>query len=83
MLSAAIPDVVDCVLFQLLHAIDSGELKLTFRSKSGEIVDLTEDGFSELGGWLLGSDGWCVLYSKTRWTDHIGDLQLPDLPPDA
>jgi hypothetical protein len=69
-----IPDVVDETVFQLLQAIDQGQLKLTFTTASGGTVDLPNDGLGELSGWYMGSGGWRALYSKERFVDDFSDL---------
>lgn len=70
-----IPDCVDDALFHLLNAIDSGELKLLFVSKSGKVVDLSNAGLGELAGWYMGSsEGWRAKFSKERFVDDFEDL---------
>ncbi len=71
-------DVVDEVLFYLLHAIDEGLLRLTFTASNGVAVDLTEQGLSELAGWYMGSGGWRAMYSKERFVDDFADLRSDD-----
>jgi hypothetical protein len=69
-----IPDCIDEV-FYLLHAIDSGELRLSFVASAGPVVDLTNDGVGELAGWFAGSDGWRSQYSQERFSDDCADLK--------
>ena len=69
-----IPDVVDDTVFALLHAIDEGLLHLSFRSEFGRLVDLSEAGESEMGGWYLGG-GWRAKYSRERTNDDFADLE--------
>lgn len=64
-----IPDVVDDTLFHLLHAIDTGSLKLSFCSSSGKNIDLSESGLGELAGWYIGADAWRAAYSSTRFSE--------------
>ena len=70
-----IPDVVDEVIFHVLQAIDEGGLRLSFTASNGKVVDLTEEGLSELAGWYMGSDGWRAMYSKQRFVDDFADLK--------
>jgi hypothetical protein len=67
-----VPDCVDSAVFYLLHAIDQGLLPLRFVSKSGEVVDLAEDGMGELAGEYMCSGGWREM-SKERYVDDFGD----------
>jgi hypothetical protein len=62
-----IPDVVDQVLFQLLNAIDQGDLPLAWRLPDGACADLYDLGRSEMAGWFLGSDGWRAQHSAQRF----------------
>jgi hypothetical protein len=72
---AMIPDCIDDALFHLLHAIDSGALRLSFVTASGKLVDLTGDGMGELAGWyMMGKDGWRSRYSQQRVVDDLEDL---------
>jgi hypothetical protein len=68
-LSELIPDIVDEVLFKLLHALDQGDVPLAWRSEDGSYVDLYDLGKSEMAGWLVGSDPdcWRARYSSKRW----------------
>lgn len=68
-----IADTVDDALFYLLHAIDQGFLKLSFTASSGETVDLTEIGGSEMAGWYMGTGGWRQAYSRQRFNDDFKD----------
>jgi hypothetical protein len=75
----AITDVVvaDCIdeaIFNLLFAIDDGSLKLSFQASNGVMVDLTQEGLGELGGWYVGSGGWRAMYSEQRVNDYMADL---------
>jgi hypothetical protein len=67
---ALIPDVVDEVLFQLLHALDSGDLPLAWQRQDGSYADLYDLGRSEMAGWLMGTDGWRETYSQEPIVDH-------------
>jgi hypothetical protein len=73
-LTVAIPDIVDDVLFYLLLAIDQEVLSLSFVASNGKIVSLPADGLGELGGWYMGSGGWRAMYSKERFVDDFADL---------
>jgi len=73
--SVLIPDIVDDTVFQLLRALDQGLLKLSFTSSDGNIVDLSEDGLGELGGWYMGIPGWRSTYSEERFVDDFSDLK--------
>jgi hypothetical protein len=68
-ISQLIPDIVDEVLFKLLHALDQGDMPLAWRRESGTYVDLYDLGLSEMAGWLVGSDPecWRARYSSKRW----------------
>lgn len=68
-----IPDIVDETVFQLLNAIDQGILNVTFKASNGKVVNLSEEGLGELGGWYMGS--WRELYSKERYVDDFSDLK--------
>jgi hypothetical protein len=70
-----IPDVVGEAIFYLLHALDNGDLRMTFTSTNGRIVDLTDEGLGEMAGWYMGSGGWREMYSKERFTDDFSDLR--------
>jgi hypothetical protein len=62
-----IPDVVDQVLFQLLNALDSGDLPVGWQREDGSWADLYDLGRSELAGQFLGADGWRERYSAHRF----------------
>jgi hypothetical protein len=70
-----VPDSVDETIFQLLRAIDEGEIRLSVRSQNGSYVELTEVGQGELAGWYLGTDGWRAMYSEQRFFDEAADLR--------
>ena len=70
-----IPDIVDSAIAQLLWAIDEGLLKLSFTASNGDSIDLSKEGFGELCGWYMGSDGWRAMYSKERYVDDFSDLK--------
>jgi hypothetical protein len=82
--SALIPEVVDEVLFQLLDAVDNGQLPIAWRStEDGSWVSLEELGQGEMAGWVtMGKGGWLDSFSGQRYVDHLGDLHLslPDDP---
>lgn len=67
--SQLIPDIVDEVLFKLLHALDQGDIPLAWRREDGAYVDLYDLGRSEMAGWLVGAgpDCWRARYSSKRW----------------
>jgi hypothetical protein len=69
-----IPDAVDETVFNLLHAIDQGALRLRYVTSDGRQVDLTEEGLGELAGWYMGSGGWRALFSAERYVDDFADL---------
>jgi hypothetical protein len=69
-----IPDVVDKTIASLLRAIDEGSLKLHFSTSDGRIVDLEDEGLSELTGWFMGSGGWREQFSRERFVDDFKDL---------
>jgi hypothetical protein len=77
-LRAAIPDIVDQTIGQLLAAIDQEVLQLAFTASNGVIVNLPRDGRGELCGWYMGE--WIFKYSKERLVDDFADLRPP---PDA
>jgi hypothetical protein len=59
-LKASIPDVVDQVIFQLLVAIDNGQLPLGWRCVDGSCSSLDQLGHGEMAGWFMmgkGADG--------------------------
>src|SRR4051812_35314126 len=68
-LELAIPDIVDSVMFHLLHAIDAGGLHLTFVASTGREVDLAAEGKGELAGCYTGTDGWLSRYARERHAD--------------
>jgi hypothetical protein len=70
-----IPDCIDDALFHLLHAIDTGALRLAFLATNGTMVGLSKEGMGQLAGWFMGSDGWKAKYSQQRFFDDCADLQ--------
>jgi acyl-CoA reductase-like NAD-dependent aldehyde dehydrogenase len=74
--SVMIPDCVDETIYNLLRAIDEGALQVRFVASSGEVVDLSEEGKSELAGWFMGSEGWRRQFSQERFVDDFADLEL-------
>jgi len=70
-----ISDCVDETLANLMQAIDSGVLRISFVASNGNVVDLTNDGMGELAGWYMGSDGWRSKYSQERFVDDFADLR--------
>ena len=70
-----IPDCVDHTLANLLDAIDSGALRISFVASNGNVIDLTNEGLGELTGWYMGSDGWTGQYSQQRFVDDCEDLK--------
>jgi hypothetical protein len=75
-----IPEIVDQTLFELLNAIDNGELLLAWRRADGSCVDFDDVGMGEMAGWLMGSPGWRHGYSSQRFFDPLSDLRL-DIDP--
>jgi len=73
--TAIIPDIVDNTVFQLLRAIDQGQLRLSFTASNGKMVDLPSDGLSELAGWYMGVPGWRSKHSHERLVDDFADLR--------
>jgi hypothetical protein len=69
-----IPDCVDETIGNLLQAIDSGLLRISFLASNGNVVDLTDQGMGELAGWL-GGDGWISKYSQKRHVNDFDDLK--------
>jgi len=72
--SVMIPDSIDEAVFQLLHAIDEGLLRLKYVSDSGREVDLRIEGGGELAGWYMMSGGWRAMFSNERFVDDFSDL---------
>jgi hypothetical protein len=71
-----LPDIVDSVMFHLLHAIDEGFLKLSYTATNGKTADLNADRLGELAGWFgAGTGGWLSKYAKERFADDISDLE--------
>jgi hypothetical protein len=70
-----IPDCIDDAVFYLLHAIDTGALRVSFRAANGTVVDLSSEGMGELAGWFMGSNGWRLRYSRQRFFDDCADLK--------
>lgn len=68
-LSAIVPDVVDHAVFELMKAIDDAGLHLKFVAASGEEIDLTEDGGSELAGSFIGT--WRQRFARERFYDEL------------
>jgi len=77
-LSSLIPDVVDEVIFELLNAIDNGDLPMGWQGTEGAFVSLEELGQREMAGWyaLPSQGGWIENFSEQRYVDPIPDLQL-------
>ena len=57
---AIIPDIVDETIFYLLHAIDTGELQLSYKASNGVVVDLTTDGELPAGSWAATAGVRCT-----------------------
>jgi len=66
-----VADSVDEAIFCLLNAIDSGDLKLSYLSSDGRMIDLTAEGLGELAGWYVGPDSWRDQYSTEKSTDYL------------
>lgn len=73
-LTEVIPDCVDDTMFYLLHAIDNGLLNVSFTGSSGNTVDLTQAGRSEMSGWYMMTNGWRQQFSTERFNDDFTDL---------
>jgi len=69
-----IPDCVDETLANLMYAIDSGVLRISFVASNGKVVDLADEGMGELTGWM-GGDGWTSKYSQQRFINDFEDLK--------
>ncbi len=72
-LKAAIPDIVDHTIGQLLAGIDQEVLRLAFTGSNGATVDLPRDGLGELCGWYMGE--WRFKYTKERLVDDFAHLR--------
>lgn len=59
-----ISDVVDSVIFCLFNALDEGTFRLYIKDKNDKLIDLTNEGFGELGGWYMGE--WRSKFTKQR-----------------
>ena len=67
-----VPSIVDQVLFELLDAIDNGDLDLAWRQADGSFVPLGDLGLGEMAGWLVGSqDSWRLRFSAERSHDPL------------
>lgn len=75
-LRAAMPEVVDEVIFRLLMAIDNGELPLAVEDGDGQFADLGELGKHELAGSYLPPGGWVVAYAEQRYVDPLAGVDL-------
>ena len=76
-LQALVPDVIDQVLFELLAAVDSGELPIAWRDPTGVLRDLEDLGGAEMAGWLMmGAGGWRDRHSSQRFNDYSAGLRL-------
>ncbi len=76
-LTALIPDIVDQVLFELLNAVDNGDLPLGWRGADHSFVALEEIGYGEMSGWLMmGAGGWLERLSTQRFFDPHANLHL-------
>ncbi|MFG1954215.1 hypothetical protein [Micromonospora sp. NPDC048830] len=64
-----IPDVVDQALFELLNALDNGDLPLGWQRDDGSWADLYDLGRSEMAGWFMVGDGWRAQHSRQRFFD--------------
>ena len=70
-----IPDCVGNTLGNLMGAIDSGALHISYLAANGRLVDLTKEGRRELAGSFGGGDGWTGKYSQQRFVDDSGDAK--------
>lgn len=71
-----LPDIVDATIFEFLNAIDNDELPLLWRQTDGSVIDLSELGLGEMGGWFMGSPSWRSQFSERRYFDPLADLKL-------
>jgi hypothetical protein len=71
-IATIIPDCVDEALFYLLNAIDNKIIPLSFTTKDGRLIDLAEEGESEMAGWFEGGD-WKSEYSQQRFYNDYED----------
>jgi hypothetical protein len=63
--STVVPDIVDSVIFQLLHAIDDELFELTVTTDDDEKVTLPKEAIGEAAGWyLMDDEGWRHRFSK-------------------
>lgn len=69
-----IADIVDSTLFELLNAIDCGDLDLRFVLANGRVISLEEEGEGEMGGSYMMTGGWRQRFSKELVTDDFADL---------
>jgi hypothetical protein len=73
---ALVPNIVDQVLFELLHAADNNDIALAWRDDRGGIQQLNELGMGEMAGWFMGSPGWRNMFSSERFNDDSAGLRL-------
>lgn len=73
---AAVPDIVDHTLFQLLHAIDEELLHLKMAIDHHADFDLAIDGQSELAGWYIGE--WRHRFARERFFDENQEREVPN-----
>src|SRR5262249_11892159 len=69
-----VPDVVDGVIFYLLHAIDNGILNISFTASNGRTSPLSGPGTEELAGSYMMTGGFRAKYAKERFVDDFADI---------
>ena len=72
---ALIPEIVDHVLYQLLHAIDNEDLPLAWLNEDGSCTSLEELGLGEMAGWMMPPEGWRERFSSQRAPDPLGECR--------
>lgn len=71
-LDVIVPEVVDCVILQLLHAIDHETLRLALMDEQGNAHDLQTISDDVFGGSMVGSflAEWLKAYATGRVVDR-------------
>jgi hypothetical protein len=67
-----ISDTVDNTIFYFLQAIDEGLLNVSFSTKNGKVVNLTNDVLGELSGFYMGE--WRSEYSEERCSNDFDGI---------
>lgn len=70
-----IADIVDATLFELLNAIDCGDLPLSFVASKGREISLEQEGKGEMAGSYMMSGGWRQRFSNELVVDDLADLE--------